>query len=469
MGVLLALGLVAHARGRVVGALAAGSIPILLVTLYFTYSRGAWIALVGGAVVLALLDGHRLRLASAAVAVALPTGLALAAAYGSVLTQAGTATEVAIEAGRDLGYVILIATAAAALIGWGLAEAGRRLDPPAWLQRAFAGLLLVAIVGSAVVGLIRAGGPIGLPDRIRTSFTGPTAQVSVGESANQRLFSLSNDGRIIGWRVAQSQFAERRLIGTGAGTYEQHWVADRPVPGKVRDAHSLYLETLAELGVVGMALLGLALAVPLAAACVARRRALVPAATAAYVAYLAHAAIDWDWELPAVTLAALFCGGAVVIAARRDVPALSNRARTAGAAAALVVSAFAAVGLLGSTALDDGWDALEQGDTATASEKADLARRWAPWSSEPFRLAASAASLAENDAGARSYLLRAVEKEPSNWNLWFDLAQLQTGARAQHSLGRALGLNPKSLDIAEYIQANRLRTPQPIDPKGSSS
>lgn len=67
MGVLLALGPVAHARGKVVGALAAGSIPILLVTLYFTYSRGAWIALVGGAVVLALLDGHRLRLASAAV------------------------------------------------------------------------------------------------------------------------------------------------------------------------------------------------------------------------------------------------------------------------------------------------------------------------------------------------------------------------------------------------------------------
>ena len=63
------------------------------------------------------------------------------------------------------------------------------------------------------------------------------------------------------------------------------------------DAHSLYLETLAELGLVGLALLVLALAPPL----VAGFRGVEAAATGGYVAFLIHAGLDWDWELPAVT------------------------------------------------------------------------------------------------------------------------------------------------------------------------
>ena len=224
----------------------------------------------------------------------------------------------------------------------------------------------------------------------------------------------------------------------------------------MRDAHSLYLETLGELGIVGLTLLGVALAVPLAAAFVARRRPLVPAATAAYLVYVAHAAIDWDWELPAVTLAALFCGCAVVIAARKDVAPLSLKARALGVAAAVVVSAFALVGLVASSALDEGWDALERGETVRAVEEAEVADRWSPWSSDALRLSAAAVSLDGDDAAARGYLRRAIERDPADWSLWFELAQVSKPAEERAALVQALTLNPLAPEIAEYLAANEI-------------
>ena len=97
------------------------------------------------------------------------------------------------------------------------------------------------------------------------------------------------------------------LLGTGAGSFEEHWLQERPVSFPARDAHNLYLEMLAELGPLGLALLIATLALPLAAFRQARHGALGPAAAGALVAYLLHAAVDWDWEVPAVTIPALFC------------------------------------------------------------------------------------------------------------------------------------------------------------------
>ena len=62
----------------------------------------------------------------------------------------------------------------------------------------------------------------------------------------------------------------------------------------VRDAHSLYLETAAELGLVGLA----ALLALFGGVVVAARRARTPAAAAALAAWAVHAGVDWDWELP---------------------------------------------------------------------------------------------------------------------------------------------------------------------------
>ena len=61
----------------------------------------------------------------------------------------------------------------------------------------------------------------------------------------------------------------------------------------------------------------LALGIPLWAARQARGP-LASTALAAYVAWLAHAAVDWDWQIPAVTLPALACGAALVACAPAD-------------------------------------------------------------------------------------------------------------------------------------------------------
>jgi hypothetical protein len=68
---------------------------------------------------------------------------------------------------------------------------------------------------------------------------------------------------------------------------------------------------------------------------------------------LAHAAIDWDWQLPAVALAALACGGAVLIRARpeRVAPATSGRARGVALGLLLPLIVFAIVTQVGNSAL----------------------------------------------------------------------------------------------------------------------
>ena len=118
------------------------------------------------------------------------------------------------------------------------------------------------------------------------------------------------------WRVAVSAAADQPLLGSGAGSFDDYWLEHRTIPAYVRDAHSLYLETVAELGMVGLALLLVALGAPLAAVARARDRRRVATAASAYVAFLVHAGLDWDWEMPVTTFAGLACGGALLVAAR---------------------------------------------------------------------------------------------------------------------------------------------------------
>ena len=122
------------------------------------------------------------------------------------------------------------------------------------------------------------------------------------------------------WRAALNEYRAHPALGDGAGAFGRYWLqhpsADPGAQG-TQDAHSLYIETLAELGPVGLVLLLIVLGAPLAALPRARSPA-VPAAIGVYVAYLVHAGVDWDWEMPAVTLAALLCGAAVLAASRRE-------------------------------------------------------------------------------------------------------------------------------------------------------
>lgn len=106
------------------------------------------------------------------------------------------------------------------------------------------------------------------------------------------------------WAAARATAAAHPLGGSGAGTYG---IVHQQAPYAL-DAHSLYLQVLSELGVPGLLLLLAFVAFPLVLAI--RRNLAAPAAGLAVFAL--HAGVDWDWQLPAVTVAALALMAAAV-------------------------------------------------------------------------------------------------------------------------------------------------------------
>ncbi len=145
------------------------------------------------------------------------------------------------------------------------------------------------------------------------------------------------------WRVAWREYRDNPALGSGAGTYVRAWNASPPNAGIAPslDAHNLYLETLAEIGLVGLIVLAVMLALPLPAI---RHGGAAAVAGSAYVAFLVHAGIDWDWEMPAVTLAGLGCAAALLVAQRQDRSAVRIPPRWRATLA--ISSAAAAVALL---------------------------------------------------------------------------------------------------------------------------
>ncbi|MDQ3672123.1 MAG: O-antigen ligase family protein [Actinomycetota bacterium] len=153
--------------------------------------------------------------------------------------------------------------------------------------------------------------------------------------------------RVDYWSVAWSQWEANTWLGAGAGTFAQYWQRE-DAPVAVRDAHSLYLETLAELGPVGLLLLLVALTIPILAALSARDAPLTGVSASAYSAYLVHAGLDWDWEMPAVTLAGLLCAVGLLAAARQKPHAITigRGGRRVFAVATLAIAGLALAGSL---------------------------------------------------------------------------------------------------------------------------
>jgi len=181
-----------------------------------------------------------------------------------------------------------------------------------------------------------------------------------------------------------------------------------------------------------------------------RRPPLAFGAAAAYVAFLFHAGADWDWELPAVTLAALFTGVALLAAARGDgARPLGGRARAWSLAGLLVLAAFGLVGFVGNAYLASGQDALDASRPALAQEKARAAARWAPWSSAPWSLLGQAQLTIGNLGPARQSFRKALENDPGNWDVWLNLALASEGPERERALAEANRLNPLSEEIAE--------------------
>lgn len=215
-------------------------------------------------------------------------------------------------------------------------------------------LLLTSSRGGAAATAVGVVAMLYLGGRVRSrrllvalALVGVALGIAAGTERHQSL-SIVGENRPHYWHVALDEYAAHPLLGSGAGTFGDYfWRAHRPRSGFAREAHSLYLETLGELGPVGLALLAVALATPLVRLR-SRGSPLVAAAAGGYVAFLAHAAVDWDWKIPALTIVALLCGGVVLVGTRAGprAPTLTARAQNALLVLVVLTAALAVVRLL---------------------------------------------------------------------------------------------------------------------------
>jgi O-Antigen ligase len=393
---------------------------------------------------LVALDPQRLRTLVAALVYAPAPAAAVAIASPShALTHPHSALGRATHDGHRLALLLVGLVAAQCLVALALGRAQeRQVARP--IRVGFASALVLLAVAGLVTVFVHYGSPVSIVRHGAHSFTAAPPRGDV--DLNQRLFSFSGNGRWLLWQAAWRQSRGHPLLGGGAGSFEQYWNQHRPAALEVQDAHNLYLETLSELGPVGLALLIALFAIPLVAAVQTRRHPLVPAAAAAFTAYVVHAAADWDWELAGVTLAAVLLGTACVLAGRELDGASRLRlgvpVRSVAVAALSVVAAVALVGLLGNVAAGRSDRAARQENWTSAKHYARQAIRWAPWSSVGWRQLGEAQLVLGELPAARRSLRRGIAKDPRNWVLWLDLASAEQGPRRQAALRMVRQLNP---------------------------
>jgi O-Antigen ligase len=331
-GALAALGLVLSARlagdrtrARAVRVAAAAAAAPLGMGVYLSFSRAAAAALLAGAVALVLLARTRPQLRATAVALeAAALGAVVAAPFDTVRALAPGHAE------RDgaivLALLLAVMALAAGVQAWGAREEARGGVPPGRLRLARrARLATLALLAATAVA----------PYAAALAQSG--AHTAGFGATNSRLSDVGSHRRAY-WKVAVQTLADHPLRGAGAGSYGIEWLRRRPIAEVVVNAHSLELETAAELGLVGLALLLATLAgVALAAREALRADPLLAAGpAAACVTWLLHAGIDWDWQVPAlsgvaVVLAGLLLGAAEAAAGSAATP---RRARPLRARAA---------------------------------------------------------------------------------------------------------------------------------------
>jgi O-Antigen ligase len=283
-------------------ATAAAATAPLGLGLYISFSRGALFAGLAGLVALMALAPRREQLWATLRAVLTGALATIASATFKGVTSLGGSLSTRERQGAIALVLLVVITVLAGVAQHVLSRREREgeLTLPSRTPLIAGGLITLGLALAIVVGAHESSGG---------------SRLSGGAT---RLVSLQSN-RYDYWGVALRAFASEPLHGVGAGGWSVEWLRWRSVNEAAQDAHSLPLQVLAELGLVGIALLGAFLAgVVLAARRALRVRTAAVGPIAGLVVYIAHAPLDWDWQMPAVTLVAMMLAGALVAMADPD-------------------------------------------------------------------------------------------------------------------------------------------------------
>ena len=427
---------------------AAAAVPLLASTLMLTFSRGAIVVTIAGLAAYALIARGRLLL-TAALALAAPVAVAGVATYGADLLGSDNPTSpAAADQGATLLLVVAGAAVTAALLRALLLPADRRLLA-AGLERARpAGRVVAAAAGvAAVAAFLALGGPGASARQYENFVEGDRVPV---EKQRDRLTQVGNDGRLEQWEVALDAAAREPLHGTGAGTFANVWRQHRDRPAARHDAHSLYVETVAELGWVGLALVVAAIAALLLG--VARRargpdRHLHAAVVTLLAMWAVHAGLDWDWEMPVlgVPLFALAALAAARPAGAGKAPG-SGMARILPALILLVLAITPVSVALSQQRLDASVRAFLEDDCDRSVDLALASSSALPMRPEPFQVMGFCDARRGEHALAARVMRNAIRLDPDNWEFRYSLAVVQAaaGRDPRPELDAALALDPLS-------------------------
>ncbi len=462
-------------RSRLVRAVAVLPLPVLAAVMYLTSSRGAFVAAGVAMVAYLVLTPRRWAAAAAIVVAGASAAVTLAILVPRKTLVRGTMdTARGVAQGHQSALLLAISCVGMAVIWLGCVEVGKRMRTPS--RRV--GQVTVAAVVLLVVAAVFASHPVRAFDQFRSN----SLAGAHGTYTTTHLLSSSGSGRWQFWGAAISEFRAHPLAGGGAGSWQSWWLQHGSLRFFTQNAHSVYLEALAELGIIGFLLLvGAVLAAIVGAvrAVGVSGSAEVAAAAAAGITFFAASAYDWIWQLAGIGIV----GVGMLGVALGTLPSARARAsgRLALARPALAVVAVAAiipqvVVLAAGIHLRDSQAAFRAGSAAkTRSEalakaghaaqaraealfaagKVEQARSQAlaakaiePWAASPYAQLGLIQEAERNYDGAARSLQEAISRSSRDWSLWLIAARIETERGkvklAQRDLAEARLLNPRS-------------------------
>ncbi len=437
LGLWPAIALAARKGAPLAGRAAATAAGSLFLALAIAaQSKGTILGLAVSTVLVLAGAPSRLRLLLVLVLAAAPA-VAAAAPLTDPYRSASTA------AAHGVGAYALGVAALGGLLGLIYAAADARLTVGDRARRTIGRSLLVLLAAAIAAGAVA----------FATTTPSPGAWLSGKWAAfkhpdvaggTTHLTSLGSN-RYDFWRVALDTAARHPVAGVGGRGFYSSYLEHRRSGETPLRAHSLYLDTLAEEGVVGLALLVLAIGAPLL---LAARRLRHPSAVGAFGAttyFFSHAAVDWIWTVPVVGIPALLLLG---IGASGDDPRPARRSAALGGsalAACVAVFAFAPpwIAYRYVTSAYRGGDVSSDLSRARALDPLSLDPDWAEW------------RLAHTPAARVAALERARAQEPDSVAVLFQLGLAYEAARrnadARAALRRAHLLDPRDRAIRTAV------------------
>jgi UDP-GlcNAc:undecaprenyl-phosphate GlcNAc-1-phosphate transferase len=470
----------AEARRALVAGPAAGMATLMACLAILSQSRGTALAmLVPLVAVVAFVPGRTRRVYGLLVVAG---GVALAAPDLLLVYEHSAGGTVSMEAGHVAGRAALLASIAVGLawalltLVWELAVA-----PGAWGSRAAkTGSWLLAI--PIVVALVVAGASAHRIEHSArsqwhafTNLAAPSSIATASTSSQSRLLS-GGGNRYDYWRIAWQVWREHPVLGVGAGNYPRPYYEQRATTEDIDQPHSIELQALSELGVVGVLLLacfiggigwGIARMRP-AAARSPLARALMVGGVGTICAWLAQTSVDWIHLLPGLTAIAI-AAAAVLVRSRspqsaaalpkdsRFDNAFASRPALALGASAVLVTLVVAGASLSRQGLADIYRTRAQHELeahpASAITDANRSLDIDSDAIETYYVKAAALARFGQAAAAQATLRRALEYEPNNFVTWTLLGDISLRERrmgaAKRDYNTAHALNPRNIALRE--------------------